>query len=205
MANDKDHLQDEQWLAALAGHSDSSASPDINRQAQLVRDALLKRQEQIDRIIPESAEGNFQQLLRRLDNEGLMKLVPPKQTWSLKNIAALLWPMPQAFALATTLALGIAIGLIVQHQKKPEEQGPFAVRGEQATILLVADPLEKVVELRNGLRAVGSSPEIIINENRIVLKVKQTDPVLDYLISQRITQPTIVDGQVVLAIERARK
>ncbi len=77
--------------------------------------------------------------------------------------------------------------------------------GGQATVMIVQNPESRLVELLAGLKAAGAEP-VVKRETggRILVTVKSSDKVLDYLREQRI-EPMVVDGMVTLSLQPNRQ
>jgi len=65
--------EDAQWLDAVAGKPDPTASPDINRQGAALRVALHERHRALEQQVPKADSVQYRQLLVRLQREGLRK------------------------------------------------------------------------------------------------------------------------------------
>lgn len=71
-------------------------------------------------------------------------------------------------------------------------------------MLIVAEPEVRLAELLAGLRAAGEEPTVTREtDGRIVLTVKGSDKVLDYLRAQRI-EPVVTNGMVSLTLTAAK-
>ncbi len=79
--------------------------------------------------------------------------------------------------------------------------------GGQTNVMMVENPESRLVELLAGLKAAGAEP-VVKRETggRILVTVKSSDKVLDYLREQRNgIDPAVVDGMVTLSLEPNRR
>lgn len=178
--------EDDQWLDALAGQSDPSASPKINRQAEALRRALAARKDLLDAQVPEADARQYEQILFRLRQEGL--------TGSHR-----MWSSPVVWGMVATVVLGV--GVVVQMAGlDPGQDDANVMRGGQSTVLIVEFPEVRLAELLDGLKSAGESPSVKKESvGSIVLIVKGTDRVLDYLAAQQIV-PTSENGFVTIEL-----
>ena len=188
-ASDK---EDEQWLSALAGRSDPAADPAINLQAETLRRALQAQSAKLEQAVPGADEGQYQRLLFRLREEGL--LGADRQRRKI-----------QLWALAATVVLGV--GVVVQMgglYRGQDDEANTLRGGGKATVLLVENPEVRLTELLTGLKAAGEEPWVKReSDGRIMLTVKRSDKVLDYLATQRI-EPVVTDGSITLLLTRPK-
>jgi hypothetical protein len=182
--------EDEQWLNALAGQPDQHADLQVNRQAEALRRALQARSGMFDAKVPTADAAQYQKLMFRLRREGLT---------SSQNR----WRSPMLWGLAATVVL--VVGVVFQagflHQDQDDAN---TLRGGQSTVLIVAEPEVRLAELLAGLRAAGEEPSIKREANgRIVLTVKGTEKVLEYLATQRI-EPTLDQGTLTIELRSVK-
>src|ERR1035437_1561369 len=182
--------EDEQWLNALAGQPDQHADLQVNRQAEALRRALQARSGMFDAKVPTADAAQYQKLMFRLPREGLT---------SSQNR----WRSPMLWGLAATVVL--VVGVVFQagflHQDQDDAN---TLRGGQSTVLIVAEPEVRLAELLAGLRAAGEEPSIKREANgRIVLTVKGTEKVLEYLATQRI-EPTLDQGTLTIELRSVK-
>ena len=182
--------EDEQWLNALAGQSDPNADPQVNRQAEALRRALQARSGMLAAKVPTADAAQYQKLMFRLRREGLA---------SSQNR----WRDPMLWGLAATVVL--VVGVVFQagflHQDQDDAN---TLRGGQSTVLIVAEPEVRLAELLAGLRAAGEEPSIKREANsRIMLTVKGTEKVLEYLATQRI-EPTLDHGKLTIELRSVK-
>lgn len=206
----ENHKEDEQWLAALAGSPDADASPKLNAQANILRQALQRNKKKIDETIPAPNDAEFQRLRQRLQQDGLIEetTIHRKESRPISAVLSWLWSTPQVLGFAAALVMGIGIGFVMQepHEAMQTEEGLLTVRGnDQATILIVDDPLARAIELRDGLIMAGGKPELRIEGKHIVIFVKQTNAVIDYFMAQRIQAPKVKDGVISIVIENRKQ
>lgn len=179
--------EDAQWLDALAGKPSATADPKLNQQALAVRDALLARSRRLDNAVPQADDVQFQQLQFRLRREGLTNSHRP-------------WHKPPAWGLAASVVLAVAVVVQMSGVLHDKDES-MILRGDgQATVMIVTDPEARLAELIAGLKVTGVEPKVErLGQGRIVLKLQSTQPVLDYLETQRIS-PMVNDGQIVLRL-----
>jgi hypothetical protein len=205
--------EDDQWLNALAGRADPVADSKVTRQAEVLRRVLKARIEMIEKQVPKADGAQYEQLLFRLRREGLTAPLAVSQNpvgWRLaaKRAATTLiageWQNSMLWGVAATLVLGV--GIVIQMGVLPHDQDDAnALRGGgQSTVLLVNEPEVHLAELLAGLRAAGEEPSVKREtDGRIVLAVKGTDKVLEYLAGQNI-HPTLVQGQLKIELRPAK-
>ena len=184
--------EEEQWLSALAGRSDPAADPAINLQAELLRRALQAQSAKLDQAVPVADEAQYQRLLFRLREEGLLGADHQRRKI-------------QLWALAATVVLGV--GVVVQMgglYRGQDDEANTLRGGGKATVLVVENPEVRLTELLAGLKAAGEEPLVKREaDGRIMLTVKRSDKVLDYLATKRI-EPVITDGSITLLLTRPK-
>ena len=201
--NNKD---DENWLEALAGKPDISADSAINLQAQALRRAMLERRESIEQAYENLDAGEFQRLQSRLQREGLLTQARTNQKWlpdwlhkhlPSKNgqVAALpIWSLGVNAVLAVVVVVQLGVS-----GNTPSQQD--VLRGDQGTVLRVADPQARLSELILGLDTAKARYVIQRTpEGELILLVQADDAALDYLIEQRMV-PQVKDGLIVIRIK----
>ena len=186
MTKDPDK-EDAQWLSALAGQADTDAKTNVNQQAEALRRALKARSDLLASRVPAADEAQYQQMLFRLRREGLAS----------SNRG---WRNPMLWGLAATIVMGVGV-VIQMGGLNPDGYENDVLRGaEHATVLIVADPEARLVELQTGLQIAGEVPKIDrLANGQIVLTVKATEKVLSYLLTQRL-EPEISGGYSVLKL-----
>lgn len=183
--------EDEQWLNALAGRSAPDADAKLIQEAESLRRALKARSDLLASQVPEADEAQYQQLLFRLRREGL-------------NSSRQGWRNPMLWGIAATIFL--CVGIVIQ-------MGGFDFNGEdkdvlmgggEATVMIVADPELRLIELQAGLQLAGEIPVVERPTNgEIIVTVKATEKVLAYLLTQRI-EPEILDGNLILKLSQSK-
>lgn len=183
--------KDEQWLSALAGQPDSGADSQLNQQASALRRALKARSEMLEVQVPTADATQYEQLMFRLRREGL--------TASRRG-----WKNPMLWGLAATVVLGVGVVIQMGGLYPQPDESNILRGGGQSTVLIVAEPEVRLAELLVGLRAAGEEPTIKREgDGRIVLSVKGTEKVLDYLTGQRI-EPMVINGAIILTLTPAK-
>ena len=183
--------EDEQWLKALAGQPDSGADSQLNQQASALRRTLKARSEMLEVQVPTADATQYEQLMFRLRREGL--------TGSRRG-----WQNPMLWGLAATVVLGVGVVIQMGGLHPQPDEANILRGGGQSTVLLVAEPEVRLAELLVGLRAAGEETTIRREtDGRIVLSVKGTDKVLEYLAGQRI-EPTLAQGKVTIELRAVK-
>lgn len=104
-----------------------------------------------------------------------------------------------ALGMAAVFVIGAALVFYMQVSGHKEED-PFAVRGGAATVLIVPDQNEKVIQLVETLNPLGGNVRITQEaDGSISLLVKANDKVLARLAEERIL-PDVKDGLIKLSI-----
>lgn len=183
-APDKD---DEQWLSALAGQPNPDADPKLNLQADALRRALKARSEILEAKVPTANATHYQQLMFRLRREGLA---------SSQNR----WRNPMLWGVAATVVLSVGVVFQMGGLHQDQDDANTLRGGGKSTVLIVAEPEMRLAQLLTGLRVAGEEPTIKHEaDGRIVLTVKGSDQVLEYLAGQRI-EPTLVQGKLTIEL-----
>ncbi len=204
--------EDEQWLNALAGRRDESAEPNVIQQADALRRALKVRQEMLDKKVPEADASQYQQLMFRLHKEGLTTTQSgwrnPMQ-WGLAAkravtaVVATERHSPVMWGLAATVVIGVAVVIQMGGLQSTQDDAEI-LRGGKSISLTVDAPEARLTELLQGLKAADEVPSVKREPNgRIVLTVKGTEKVLNYLSGQSI-EPTLVQGNVIIELRPAK-
>ncbi len=209
--NEKD---DDQWLAALAGKSDPQASEATNRQAALLRQAMLKRRAELENETANAEPSEFARLQKRLEAEGLISRADVTHSGvNAKGFMAWLgnvFPGKNGGVAALpvwSLAVNCALVVVVAVQFMSPSQDPYesnVLRGEEGTILRVADPETRLAELIIGLDAekvryvVQRSPDGVLT-----VLVQADDAALDFLINQRI-EAVMKDGIFIIYLKSSK-
>jgi hypothetical protein len=200
---DKD---DQQWLDALAGRA--NADPATTAQAQALRAAMLARRYAIEQATQHADPAALEALRARLKREGLLNAtvsnakqpswfgalwqkVSPSLTGS---VAVPLW------SVAATVVLGIGVVVQIGLLGNGGVDETNVLRGGSATVLVVANPAARLVELSTGLAQANAHYVVLEKDNgKIQLIVQADDAAMVYLQSQRLT-PTVREGVVVIVL-----
>jgi hypothetical protein len=203
--NDKD---DQQWLDALAGRANANADPATTAQAQALRTAMLARRYAIEQATQHADPAEFEALRARLQREGLLNAtvsnakqpswlgalwqkVSPSLTGS---VAVPLW------SVAATVVLGIGVVVQIGLLGNGGVDEANVMRGGSATVLVVANPTARLLELSTGLTQANAHYVVLKKGNgEIQLIVQADDAAMVYLQSQRLT-PTVREGVVVIVL-----
>lgn len=200
------YLDDEQWLAALAGKPDPAAPAATNAQAHAVRKAMLARRAEIEAATEQLDPAELQRLQDRLEKEGLLSS-PQQSQRKLPGWLSKLLPMKDGHVAAIpvwSLAANVVLAVVVVVQMgrwgavQPETD---VLRGSQGTVLRVANPQARLAELAAGLDAAKARYVVQRTpEGELVLYVQADDAALDYLIAQRI-EPQAKDGLIIIRLK----
>jgi hypothetical protein len=203
--NDKD---DQQWLDALAGRANANADPATTAQAQALRTAMLARRYAIEQATQHADPAEFEALRARLQREGLLNAtvsnakqpswlgalwqkVSPSLTGS---VAVPLW------SVAATVVLGIGVVVQIGLLGNGGVDEANVMRGGSATVLVVANPTARLLELSTGLTQANAHYVVLKKDNgELQLIVQADDAAMVYLQSQRLT-PTVREGVVLLTL-----
>jgi len=205
--------EDDQWLNALAGRPDPAADNVVNQQAEALRRALQAQRAKLEASVPQANDTQYQQLLFRLKREGLIKNSGPLRNFVLwgqvkgqQAAKTMLASNSALWGMAATLVL--VVGVIVQMGGPHTDQDVSrndVLRGGQTNVMMVENPESRLVELLAGLKEADAEP-VVKRETggRILVTVKSSDKVLDYLREQRV-EPMVVDGMVTLSLQPNRR
>jgi hypothetical protein len=179
--------EDEKWLKALAGNPDPGASHPVNQQAEALRRALRVRKDLLDAQVPKADAAQYEQLMFRLRREGLAG--SPSR-----------WSNPRLWGLVATVVLGVGVVIQMGGLYPGRDDADILRGGGLSTVLIVQEPELRLVELLAGIKAAGENPTVKREpDGRIVMSVKGTQKVLDYLNGQRI-EPTLDQGNVTIEL-----
>jgi hypothetical protein len=211
---DKD---DQQWLDALAGKPDASADPMTNAQAQALRTAMVARRAALEHATANADPAEFERLRARLQREGLLadaktatttNTEPPSTNWLGKLLGK--W-LPSAgggssaipvWSLATNVVLGVVVVVQMGLFSTTPNTDADVLRGGPATVLLVANPAARLVELTAGLDQAKAHYVVMRKSDGEVQLLVQADVVaLDYLQLQRI-EPKVSEGVAVIVLRK---
>lgn len=183
--------EDEQWLSALAGQPDPDADSKLNRQAEALRRALQARAEKFGAKVPKADAAQYQQLMFRMRREGLASSHHG-------------WRNPMLWGLAATVVLGVGVVIQMGGLHQEQDEANTLRGGGKSIVLIVAEPEMRLAELLAGLRAAGEEPSIKREaDGRIVLTVKGSDKVLEYLATQRI-EPALDQGKLTIELRSVK-
>lgn len=184
--------EDEQWLNALAGRTAPDADPKLIQQAESLRRVLKARNEQLVSQVPEADDVQYQKLQFRLRREGL-------------NSSRQGWRNPTLWGIAATIFLCVGIVFQMGGFNFNGEDKDVLMGGGNETVMIVEDPEMRLIELQTGLQFAGEIPKVERRSNsEILVTVKATEKVLDYLLTQRI-EPNIAEGKLILKLLPEKK
>lgn len=108
------------------------------------------------------------------------------------------WYSP-ALGMAAVFVLGAALIFYMEIGNKKQED-PFALRGGEAAVLIVADQNEKVMQLVDALNPLGGEVKISREaDGSVTLTVKATEKVIERLMEDRI-QPDVKNGLIKISV-----
>ena len=206
--------EDRDWLDSLAGKPPKDADPVVSAEALAVRNALASRRDEIEADAARVGNSGLDEIRAQLMREGLM--VPPVKAgqedgW-LERIKGFLgigsgngsvnrFPV---WGLAATLALAVLLTMQLPRQE-PDEAA--VVRGDpNVTTLVVDNPEARANEIVAGIKDL--SPDAVqmtrLGDGSIQLRIRDSQPVQDYLLSQRI-EAVAVEGNVKINVVPLKK
>jgi len=108
------------------------------------------------------------------------------------------WYSP-ALGMAAVFVLGAVLVFYMQIGGKKEED-PFALRGGEAIVLIVADQNEKVMQLVDALNPLGGEVKITREtDGSVTLIIKANEKVTERLMQDRI-QPDVKSGYIKISV-----
>lgn len=182
MSNTPQDRDEEQWLDAVAGRPSPSGEPPSDAQAIALRKALQDRRDRLGEQVPAASSMLYDQIRFRLRREGLGAKRP-------LGLTSPVW----GWAASVVMAVALAVQITVPSTNRGDDQQ--ITRGDSDTILIVEDPEARLAELIAGLNAAGEKPE-----RSLVLKIRATDAVREYLSTQRIDAKK-KDGYITLVLK----
>ena len=206
--------EDRDWLDSLAGKTPKDADSVVSAEALAVRKALASRRDEIEADAARVGNSGLDKIRARLQREGLM--VSPVKAgqedgW-LERIKGFLgigsstgsvnrFPV---WGLAATLALAILLTIQLPRQEPDEAT---VVRGDpNVTTLVVDNPEVRANEIVAGIKAL--SPDAVqmtrLGDGIIQLRIRDSQPVRDYLLSQRI-EAVAIEGNVNINVVPLKK
>jgi hypothetical protein len=199
--------EDDQWLDALAGKPDPSASPRINREAAALRLALMAHRAATEPDEAVADEVLFQRIRAQLELTATSARKPsitPVQGAGEMRLAARSPMEAKWFALAASFLLAVGLGVNSWRSLTgvAPESDADAPRGK--IFLIVADPKTRSKELVDGLGAIGAKAEVQTNvQGQIVISIARSDAVVAYLMDQQIP-PSDPGSPIVLVLKQAK-
>lgn len=133
--------EDSQWLDALAGKPDPTASPGINHQAAALRKALQERSRAMEQRVPQADSAQYEQILLRLKREGLISPTDRGPSGVIQG-----GQIKEASLISRALALAMAV-LSSGSVRQPWREAPMFSRG--ASVELTPEMWE--ADLRSNL------------------------------------------------------
>lgn len=201
--------EDQDWLDSLAGKSPKDVDPVVLAEALAVRKALASRKDEIETDAARVGDSGLDEIRTRLKREGLMgssDRATQKHDW-LAHIKGLFGlgsgtgsaNMVPFWGVAATLALAI---FLTMQLPLPEPDESMIVRGDaHATTLIVENPEVRANELVAEINALSLDAVQMtrLGDGSIQLLIRDSEPVLDYLLAQRI-EAIAVEGNVKILV-----
>lgn len=201
--------EDRDWLDSLAGKLPPDADPVVSAEAMAVRKALASRRDEIEAEAARVGDIGLHKIRARLQREGLMgspDRAKQEHGW-LKRIKGFFGigsgtgsaNRAPVWGLAATLALAI---LLTMQLPQPDTNETTVVRGDShATTLIVENPEARANEILAGIKALN--PDAVqmtrLGDGSIQLLIRDSQPVLDYLLAHRI-EAIAVEGNVKILV-----
>jgi hypothetical protein len=209
--NEKD---DDQWLAALSGKPDPHASEATNRQAALLRQAMLKRRAELENETASAEPSEFARLQKRLEAEGLISRADPTYSGSkAKGFMAWLanvFPGKNGGVAALpvwSLAVNCALVVVVAVQFMSPSQDLYesnVLRGGGAFEIFADDPSVKLTEIIKELDARYIRYVIrTVDKQGYELLIQDGEDSMNFLIEKRY-QLNSEDGVYTLLIQKRK-
>lgn len=207
--NEKD---DDQWLAALAGKSDPQASESTNRQAALLRQAMLKRRAELENETANAEPSEFARLQKRLEAEGLISRADAAHSGSkAKGFMAWLanvFPAKNGGVAALpvwSLAVNCALVVVVAFQFMSPSQDPYEsniLRSSQNTLLKVDNPEARLIEISKLLDSAKISHVVDRKSNGTLILIIQASDEASFLLYEERIDVNIVDSLIKIEIQK---
>jgi hypothetical protein len=206
--------EDRDWLDSLAGKPPKDADPVVSAEALAVRKALASRRNEIEADAARVGNIGLEEIRARLQREGLMGspdkaeqeygwLERIKGFFGIGSGTGSVNRFP-VWGLAATLALAI---LLTMQMPRQEPDEATVVRGDpHATTLVVENPEARANEIVAGIKSL--SPDAVqmtrLSDGSIQLRIRDSQPVQDYLLAQRI-EAVVVEGNVQILVVPLKK
>ncbi len=193
--NNKD---DEDWLDALGGKPEPSANKLTNLQAELLRKSMLMRRDKLEKESNNLDAIQFIRMHDRLILEGLLfekrDTITRSQKGVLLNWLVDIFPSKNGGVAALpvwSLAVNLCLAVVVVFQfgvTSPTVVESDALRSERSTVLIVANPDEKLDYFIEALDKLKSKYVVSkVSNNEFVLMIQPDDSVRFFLFEERIS------------------
>ena len=193
-------IDDDQWLAALAGKPDPKASGATNSQAALLRQAMLKRRTELENETANTDPSEFARLQKRLESSGLISRADVTNSGS-KPKGFMVWlgnvfPGKNGGVAALpvwSLAFNCALVVVIAVQftsPSPDLYESNVLRGGGVFEIFVEDPTAKFTQISTELDARNIRYVVKYDPNEIEIIIQSNDDVEDYFIESRY-QPVL--------------
>jgi hypothetical protein len=198
---------DQQWLDALAGQSSSEPRSQSEIEGAAVRNAFSKRRNEIENVSKSNNSLGFDTIQNSLKNAGFLQ---ERKKTKIELITGLFFGASDTSSntisiqkIGVIAAVLLLVGLAIKVNypgPKPEEKMLFRGNGTESYIY-DTDPEKKSNELISGLKTINA--EIIVESQsfgKVLIKIKSTERIREFLIEKRITDFNVIDGYITLII-----
>lgn len=187
--------EDEKWLKIVSGKDvESPADPQTAREADLLRNAILRKREQDEKDSP-LEPGGAERLIFRLKREDLLITTEKKKRWD----------RPFPVAIAAMLVLAVVLPLAYQLTDTVENAEPEWTRmrgGTEIQNIQATDPMQAANSLVEELQSLGILAKLDEFQGRwyveAYLPIPLTSPLKTFL--ERYKLSTGDDGHLILEI-----
>lgn len=147
---------DEEWLATLSGTQSGAPENDVQKEALLLREAILKKHAEISPKPVDEAE--LQQFRNRLRRENLWAEPFYRQT--------------RNWAMAASLIVCVGIGIVIRPMMLENQNSLETMRGVDSdiSILYVENPKATTAKLSQQLAKLGIVAKVSERENDLLLE-----------------------------------
>ena len=209
MSSDKENRQEDQWLSAMAGRADPKADPETNREAELLRNVLLRRKEAIDKQIGPLDPGLHETILKRaLEGEreeyeqslkgrektdiGLFGSLTQFFEQSVGGLSKLMQPRVLGLSASFTLVIAFIAGVNVFNANDPRTDYAEAILKniKPGMFETLDNPEVRAVQLKKGIETLGSEVKTTVlgasdgKDSVIKIEVQNTSSTFEYLEEQ---------------------
>ncbi len=179
MNMDNNNKGEDQWLNAIAGRSDPKVDPSLNREAEILRKALLRRKEAIDLKIKPLHPSAYQDVLKLIEDDeaaaeqqytgkkdkskkSLWSAVGQLTEWLYASLSERMQPRVMGGVAASfVLVIAVLVGGDLFVDDSQREYADSMIRNfESGVTQAVHNPSERTVELLEGLKGRGLTDKV---------------------------------------------